>query len=294
MYSVKALVLVLVFFTHFNGYNQGNCKDPNNVTRLDANSLSYEYKNEKEASSYFYEKEALSFSESDTSIPIFTGVELMIGTISMLISNMFSFLILNYLGNLALAKDCLLLYLYKDLMKLAICMNCLSEISVALSYTIGDELGASLILAKILSFMGCHILLLLLLFMNIIGALKLYQRKTNILDPPMPWGDDDSKGLKWIRAIATLVTLILNSTMFGFGIYPTTYYWFSGQEIPSFSNEAMAFLIYPIILIVLIFTSMITALTGKFYKLPTPRSADSDIPRQIDYFHITFCFTIQV
>ena len=141
MYSVKALVLVLVFFTHFNGYNQGNCKDPNSVTRLDANSLSYEYKNEKEASSSFYEKEALSFSESEVSVPIFTGFELIIGTISMLISNIFSFLILNYLGNLSLAKDCLLLYLYKDLMKLAICMNCLSEISVALGYNIGDELG---------------------------------------------------------------------------------------------------------------------------------------------------------
>ena len=292
MHSVTVVVLVLVFLTHFDRNNQGNCKDPKNVTELEANSMSYEHKNEKEASSSFYEKEALSFSESEVSIPIFTGVELMIGTISMLISNIFSFLILNYLGNLALAKDCLLLYLYKDLMKLAICMNCLSEISVALGFTIGGELGASAIVAKILSFMGCHILLLLLIFMNIIGALKLYQRKTNILDPPMPWGDDDSKGIKWIRVIATLVTLILNSTLFGFEIYPTTYYWFSGQEIPSFSKESMAFLIYPIILIALIFTSIITALFGKFYERPVPYPADSDIPRQIDYFHITFCFML--
>ena len=210
MYAVKVVVLVLVLSTHFNGKNQGNCKDPNNVTELDANSLSYEYKNEKEASSSFYEKEALSFSESQASIPIFNGVELMIGTISMLISNIFSFLILNYLGNLALAKDCLLLYLYKDLMKLAICMNCLSEISVALGYTIGGELGTLATVAKVLSFMGSHILLLLLIFMNIIGALKLYQRKTNILDPPMPWGDDDSMGIKWIRLIVTLVLSLIH------------------------------------------------------------------------------------
>ena len=292
MYAVKVVVLVLVLSTHFNGNNQGNCKDPNNVTELDANALSYKYQNEKEASSSFYEKEALSFSESQVSIPIFNGVELMIGTISMLISNIFSFLILNYLGNLALAKDCLLLYLYKDLMKLAICMNCLSEISVALGYTIGGELGTLATVAKVLSFMGSHILLLLLIFMNIICALKLYQRKTNILDPPMPWGDDDSIGIKWIRLIVTLVTLILNSTMFGFGIYPTTYYWFSGQEIPSFSKESMAFLIYPIILIILIFTSITTALLGKFYERPIPYPADSNIPRQIDYFHITFCFML--
>ena len=83
-----------------------------------------------------------------------------------------------------------------------------------------------------------------------------------------------------------------NSTMFGFGIYPTTYYWFSGKEIPSFSKESMAFLIYPIILIILIFTSIITALLGKFYERPIPYPADSNIPRQIDYFHITFCFML--
>ena len=294
MHSVKVFVLVLVFLTHFNRNNQGNCKDPKNVTELNAHSLSYEHKNEKEASSSFYQRQAFNFSASEASIPIFTGVELLIGTISMLVSNIFSFLILNYLGNLTLAKDCLLLYLYKDLMKLAICMNCLSEISVVLGYAIGGELGASAIVTKVLSFIGCNVLLLLLLFMNIISALKLYQRKTNILDPPMPWGDDEAKGIKWIRLIATLITFILTSTLFGLGIYPTTYYWFSGEETPSFSKDAIAFLIYPLILIVLISASIITALIGKFYKLPTLDPADSDIPRQIDYFHITFCFMLSL
>ena len=114
MYAVKVVVFVLIVLTHFNVNNQGNCKDPKSVTKLDVNSLSYEYKNKKEASSSFYDKETLTFSESEDFIPIFTGVELMIGTISMLISNIFSLLILNYLGNLGLSKDCLLLYLHKD------------------------------------------------------------------------------------------------------------------------------------------------------------------------------------
>ena len=109
----------------------------------------------------------------------------------------------------------------------------------------------------------------------------------------MPWGDDDSKGIKWIRVISTVFTLILTSTMFGLGIYPTAYYWFSGQEIPSFSKDAMAF---PIIWIVLISTSIFTALIGKYYERPIPHPADTNIPRQIDYFHIIFCllFTLIV
>ena len=293
MYSIKVVVLVSVIFVHFNHNNEGNCEDLINVTELYANSLSYEYKNEKEARSFVSGREPSKLAESESSIPIFTGFELIIGTISMLISNLFSFLVLNYLGNLALAKDCLLLYLYKDFISLAICMNCWSEILLVLGYTIGGVVKTSASLAKVFSFIGCNFLLLLLLNMNISSALKLYQKKTNLLDPPMPWGDDDCKGIKWIRVISTVFTLILTSTMFGLGIYPTAYYWFSGQEIPSFSKDAMAF---PIIWIVLISTSIFTALIGKYYERPIPHPADTNIPRQIDYFHIIFCllFTLIV
>ena len=292
MHFAKIILLVSVFSIHFNRNNEGNCKDSMNVTELDVNSLSYKYKNEKEARSSVYRREPLKTSDSAFSIQQITGIEVMIGAISTFISNVFSFVILNYLGNLGLAKDCLLLYLYKDLMKLAISMNCLSEISVALAYTLGDVAGTSATVTKVFSFMGCHILLLMLLLMNIGCALKLYQRKTNILDPPMPWGDDDDRGIRWIRLIATFVSLILTSTMFGLGIYPTSYYWFSRQKIPSLSKESMSFYVFPMILIVLIFTSIITALTGKFYKRKIPRPPDSNIPHQIDYFHMTFCFML--
>ena len=293
MHSIKVVVLVSVIFVHFDHNNEGNCEDLINVTDLYASSLSYEYKNEKDATSSVPGQEPSKLAESEFLIPIFTAVELIIGTISMIISNLFSFLVLNYLGNLALAKDCLLLYLYKDLICLAICMNCWLEILLVLGYTIGGVVKTSVTLAKVSSFMGCNFLVLLLLNMNLSSALKLYQKKTNILDPPMPWGEDDGKGIKWIRVISTLFTLILTSTMSGLGIYPTAYYWFIGQEIPSFSNNAMAF---PIIWIVLISTPIFTALIGKYYERPIPHPADSNIPRQIDYFHIIFCllFTLMV
>ena len=211
---------------------------------------------------------------------------------SITISNLFSLVILSYFGNLALSKDCLLLYLYKDLMILAIWLNCLAEISLVLAYTFGGMMGISITGAKCLSFMACNILLLLLLFMNIISALKFYQKKANILDPSMPWGDDDKKGIKWIRVVATTITLVLTSTMFGLGLYPKTYYWFSGQEILSFHKESPTFIVYPIMLIFLISTSIIIALATKFYKLPTPHATDSVIPHQIDYFHMSFCFML--
>ena len=196
--------------------------------------------------------EASRLSESESSNPLFTSADLIVGTISNTISNLFSLVILSYFGNLALSKDCLLLYLYKDLMTLVICLNCMAEISLALAYTFGGWMGISATGAKCLSFMACNILLLLLLFMNIISALKFYQKKANVLDPSMPWGDDDQKGIKWIRVVASTITLVLTSTMFGLGLYPKTYYWFSGQEIPSFHQESTTFIVYPMMFIFLI------------------------------------------
>lgn len=293
MYSVKVVVVVFVFLMHFNRYVEGKCDQTINMTELDTKSISFEYRNEEKVrTSSVYRRKPSKFSESDSSSHIFTSVDLIVGTISITISNLFSLVILSYFGNLAISKDCLLLYLYKDLMTLVICLNCLAEISLVLAYTFGGGMGISVTGAMCLSFMACNILLLLLLFMNIISALKFYQKKANVLDPSMPWGEDDKKGIKWIRVIATTIALVLTSTMFRLGLYPTTYYWFSGQEIPSLPKESTAFIIYPMMLILLISTSIIMALATKFYKLPIPHTTDSGIPHQIDYFHITFCFML--
>ena len=291
MHSVKLVVLVFVFLTQFN--RQGNCKEIINVTELDTDNTSDGYQNEAEVvTSSVYRKNPSKFVVSESSSPIFTSLDLIVETISVTISNLFSLVILSYFGSLTLVKDCLLLYLYKDLIKLAICMNCFSEISLVMAYTTGGGMGISVTGAKCLSFMACNILLLLFLFMNIITALKFYQKKANILDPSMPWGDDDKKGIKWIRVMAATITLVLTSTMFGLGLYPKTYYWFSGQEMTSALKESMAFIIYPMMLTFLLFTTITTALVGKLYNLRRPHPTDSGIPDQMDYFHITFCFML--
>ena len=292
MLSVKIFVLVFVCVIHFNPNNEGTCTDPIDSTRLGTKSVSHEYKNGVEFASSINGAEHLVDLELKSSAPIFNGIDLIIGTISMVISNLFSLVVLSYLGNLAVSKDCLLLYLYRDLIKLALCANCLSEISVIIAYSFGGGIGIPVIGAKILSFLACNVCLILLIFMNIISALKLYQRKTNILDPPMPWGEDEGQGIKWIRVITTTLSLVFTSTMFGFGIYPKTYYWFTGQEYQSVSKVATAFIIYPVVLMFLIFASIITGFLAKLYKRSNPSSADSDIPKQINYFQKTFCLML--
>ena len=105
----------------------------------------------------------------------------------------------------------------------------------------------------------------------------------------MPWGEDEGQGIKWIRVIATTLSLVFTCTMFGFGIYPKTYYWFIGREIQSVSRVSTEFIIYPVVLMFLIFASIITGLLAKLYKRSNPCPADSGIPKQINYFQKTFC-----
>ena len=135
-------------------------------------------------------------SHEESSYPEVTLPYLSFASISMTVSNLLLVTILAYLKNLSLAKQCLLLCLYKDLVALWICMNSSWEIRIILSYSTGHGQGIDDVLSVVLSFCLWCVIGLSLLLMNVIAALKLYISKTNTLDPPMPWGT--TKILAWI------------------------------------------------------------------------------------------------
>ena len=59
---------------------------------------------------------------------------------------------------------------------------------------------------------------------NITIDLKLYIVKTKMIDPVMPWYDDDSFGIKFIRLFIIVLTIGTNATMCGLGLGPKTFY----------------------------------------------------------------------
>ena len=298
MISSKMMILLFIYVVHCNADHEENGTDPMNSNQLLPETSFHKYKRDDEITASEYERTALNASMLRSPDPIITRTQVAIGTFSMIISNSFSLVVLGYLANISLAKDCLLLYLYKDLIRLGICLNCLGEISQVLIYSIEDGTGIPGTGAKILSFLALNILLLMSLSMNAITTMKLYMKMTNMLDPPMPWeDDDDGKGMKWIRMIAATLTLLFTSILYGIGIHPKIYYWYSGQEM-SFYEDTAAPIIYPTVFLFLMSTCIIGSLGLKIYKWSSPHMADAGIPQQINYFYgalgLVLFFTILI
>ena len=291
--SVKRALSLIALAVFFNSIYDVNSTDLMNSTSPLSQTFTYPYQNEKGVTPSLYEEKETKVLESEHLYPIVTTFHLVIGTASMILSDSFLLVVLNYLRSISLAKECLLVLLYKDFIKLAICINCLAEISLIFVYLIGYGIGISDIVAKLFSFVGCNVWFLLLLWLNTIGSFKLYQRKTNRIDPPMPWGDDDSRGLKWTRVLATTLTLTFSTTMFGLGKYPRIYYWLSGQENLDSYEDEKASLIYSILFIFLISAIIITFLAEKFYKPSNSYLENESIPDQINYIQSTL-FSIVV
>ena len=222
-------------------------------------------------------------THEDSSYPEVTLPYLSFASISTTVSNVLLVTTLVYLKNLSLAKQCLLLCLYKDLVALWICMNSLCEIRMILSYSTGNGHGIDNVLSVVLSFCLWCLIGLSLLLMNVTAALKLYINKTNTLDPQMPWGDDEKIGMNCIRVTCTILIVGFTSVLYGLGIYPKIYYLFSGIESPNSFGQPRAATIFPVMLLILVASGMVTYLCAKFYKSRSLQLNETPIPKQLNY-----------
>ena len=221
--------------------------------------------------------------QGDSSYPEVTLSYLSFASLSATLANVLLLAILGYLKNLSLAKQCLLLCLYKDIVALWICTNSSWELRLLLSYSMGNGQGIDNILSLALSFcLWCFVGLSLLL-MNVTAALKLYINKTNALDPPMPWGDDENTGMIYIRVTCTLIIFGFTSVLYGLGIYPKIYYLFSGIESPNSFGQPRAATIFPVMLLILVASGMVIYLCAKFYKSRSLQLNETTIPKQLNY-----------
>ena len=220
----------------------------------------------------------------DTLYPAVTLYYLIFASLSMIISNLLLSVIISFLKSISLVKQCLMICVYEDLAMTMICLNSVWEIRLLLSYSIGDGLGITHTISLILSFCAFCLIGLLLLLMNFVSALKLYMNKTNLLDPPMPWGDDEKLGIITIRIICAILIIGVTSTLYGLSIYPKLYYLFAGLDSNDFFKQPKVSIIYPFILLFLISTSLFTFLGAKFYKFRSLQLNEVPVPRQINYF----------
>ena len=231
----------------------------------------------------------------DTEEPFFlvTGSYCIFLAFSTILSITFFVLIFTYLNNLSLAKECVLVYLYKDVSITCISINCLwLTQSVFLYLTRNASLGG--IEAKVFSYMLCSLLSLCGLLMNVISAIKFYMTKTNVLDPPMPWGEDEQKGIKAIRAICFILITGFASIMFVLRIYPYYFYTITRQGYDVELPEIHATAIYPSVYIILIVTFVITSVGAKFYRSANKKEGETNDPLRMNNYFWVALITIPV
>ena len=157
-------MLILFFWViSFSSACQGKNLDSKNITSLSGSLPFHKLRVESGAKSTVIGTDTIIPMEMKKSYRVVSSFHLIVDTISVGISNSFLLIILDYLHNLALAKECLLLFLYKDLMKLGICLNSFEMLCYVASYSIENWTAIQISGARIMSLMTISIFHMLLL-----------------------------------------------------------------------------------------------------------------------------------
>ena len=189
-------------------------------------------------------------------------------------------LILCYFNSHSLARECVALYLYKDIVRTCMAMNCMWLMAAGIRHVSGSEHEIDKSLAKPLWLVILGTVLLFLLNLNVTAALDLYKMKKMMVDPPMLWGEDDNLGIKIIRLVNGAFVLGVIGTMYAFGVYPKVYYTYIGdsESVLDLPKGTMA---NQMLLVFLLTTFTIISLVSKYFQSKHQDDVVTGIPRPV-------------
>ena len=196
----------------------------------------------------------------------------------------------SYLNSVALAKECLLVYLYKDVISSLLFYRTLSMIEVGLDFwTVG---GISKVQAILLSFgvwFGGLYLALNLIFISIYN---LYVAKSNTIDRTNPWlGNDEASAIKRIRCGCCLGVIGFLAINFGMELYPNVFYTMIPDPL-SGSNMMISNILYRGTFIMLLLISGILIVARRFYGSTHYIQIDPVLTKSIRYIFMIAVVTI--
>ena len=141
-------------------------------------------------------------------------------------------LILGYLNNVPIAKQCLLLYLYKDVVKLTLLIHWSSFIYLILFHTSENDMKIEPTPAKIVVYFGLMFVYQNMITLNVIGAIKFVMKKDKLLDPSMPWDNESNNGANsiLITRIAIIPFTLWLAIMLISDMHPRLYYLAIGDN----------------------------------------------------------------
>ena len=154
-------------------------------------------------------------------------------------------------------------------------------------------MGSEMCIRDSLSFCIITIELQLLLILNIVSSIKLYSMKEMVLDPPIPWGEDDHDAIKKLRVGSWMVILLFVIAMYGCGFYPKPYYYLIGDN-RSLLDLPNGPVIFEVILGLLFVVPTITIILTGFYRQTQEQSFATKRNQQFYYLLIIFILIIAV
>ena len=233
--------------------------------------------NENGNQAYEVNRDELNFS--------ITGNFLIFTTLSFFVSNILLCLLLSYLYSVPYNKEGLLLYLYRDLVKLCLSITWLWVITVITCAIIGNGLSIEGPPAKFIS--NCYLALglLLLITMNFIAILRFFMVKENMLDPPLPWNKTHSEPFNsniQLRSTNVAFTLSLICILYICDAYPRMYYNLKGDG-RTLLNLPMGTMVISGIEVTLIFTYTATSIVTEVWQHTQRLDIERSLPRQWNY-----------
>ena len=262
----------------------GHCADPPDVPEL---TFTNNTNIEKTLFSKTAQDTMSNTRTKGSTFPTITKPILLIITFSLAITISLYCMILSYLNNQSLIKQCLLLYIYKDLVCICLGLHSLWFLLIITHYLSGYGHDIPRLYAQVLSFVLYVLMSSFLGFMNLVAILKLYMMKKALVDPPMPWGDNESLGINIIRTVIILPVIIFTTTMFLLDTFPKNHLsplLENNTSILELPKGASIFAIPIIFLfIALIITFLATCYLKPYYESTEQPSIDTGIPSQIQY-----------
>ena len=211
-----------------------------------------------------------------------TGSFLSFAVVSCLSSVVLLTLILLYLNSVDLAKECVLLSLYKDLVIIWILIDCVCMTGLTMCYIAGS--GIDGFTAVIIPYFLHILCAMVLAVMNVIAALRFYTMKANMLDPPMPWGDNERLGIMMIRLFIGVLSIGIVSIIYALGCYPKMCYLLKLGYYTSTMEFPQNSLIVPGYLFSLQIVCLLTYLRAKYYESANNQLREGITFRQMQYF----------
>ena len=190
----------------------------------------------------------------------------------------------SYLNSLSLAKECLLVYLYKDVLSMMLSWRTFLAIEVMIDFW--EVEGTSKTEALMISFglqFGAMYSILILIFISIYN---LYTAKTNRIDPTINWlGKDESSAIKRNRFGCSLSVIGFLAINFGLRLYPPILYAMMPHH--SFGSALLiSTIVYRGTVILLLLFCVIINVVRKIYGPTHETQIDRVLTMSIKYMFI--------